>query len=423
MKNTVRKKFATVCFLLVFITSIAVFCITWFLFDREGEGSMRYNQRIIAELMLDMTKSTNYSTDEIIHLCVHNPFTAVITSQTFPDDIYQPSVLTKERNSIYVRVHDVWVQIYFSHHTPFVIFSLLGLFAMGSIAILLGTLFAGIISGRMVRPIDALIDATDKIAKGDFSVRVRVPREQSLQQLVNSFNIMAHDLSGIESLRVDFMNDVSHEFKTPLSSIHGFAKLLQKENLPEAERIEYANIIAMETKRLVALSSDILHLSRLENQVILTGKALFSLDEQIRQVIVSLESAWSIKNIDMNVELETIQYLGNEELLRRIWCNLIENAIKFTNDGGQVSVRMIDAEDAVIVRIKDTGIGMDTETLQHIYKKFYQGNASHAGTGVGLGLPLAKRVVELCNGDITVKSEKGHGTTFRVTLPIEKSTP
>lgn len=424
MSRTIRYRFAVVFFLLVIITSIVAFCAAWYLFGREGTGSIRDRQRITAEMMLDMAERTDYSVYEILNLCVRDPFSAVITSQSFSGDIYQPSRNAtgwspRGRHITYVRVRDVWVQIFVTPNKPVVVISILGLCAMVGVAIVLGILFAGIISNRMVRPIDDLVEATDKIAKGDFSVRVPIPRDASLRRLVKSFNLMAHDLSGIESLRVGFMNDASHEIRTPLSSIHGFAKLLQKKDLSEKERIEYAGIIAMETERLVTLSSDILNLSKLENQAIITGKAYFSLDEQIRQSILALEPAWSAKNILPQVTLDSISFFGNEELLRRVWVNLIENAIKFTPECGLVSVRMVDAEDAVVVRIKDTGIGMDAETIKHIFKKFYQGDASHTGMGVGLGLPLAKRVVDLCGGEIQVKSVVGQGTTFRVTLPID----
>lgn len=222
----------------------------------------------------------------------------------------------------------------------------------------------------------------------------------------------------MEYLQKDFIRNVSHEFKTPIASIQGFAKLMQNENLSHEDRIEFSGIILEETERLSKLSTNILRLSKLENQSELTLKKEFLLDEQIRSVLVLLEQKWSKKNLDLIVNMEKIFYAGDEELLQQVWINLIENAIKFSDEGGSISISLAQTEHYVEVEIADNGIGMDEETKQRIFERFFQGNASHSIEGSGLGLSIVKRILDLSNGEIQVKSSLTHGTVFLVKLPI-----
>jgi len=229
---------------------------------------------------------------------------------------------------------------------------------------------------------------------------------------------MTRELKGIEYLRKDFINSVSHEFKTPIASIQGFAKLLQKGNLSEEEKQEYTNIIVEETSRLSNLSSNILKLSKLENQEMIDRKAIFSLDEQIRRSILLLEHEWSKKNICFDIELDSVKFPGDEELLQQVWINLLGNAIKFSNDNSSITVRLHGSASFVKVKITDTGIGMSEEIQPRIFEKFYQGHKSHSYDGNGLGLPLVKRILDLCDGKIHVQSSLGKGSTFIVQLPL-----
>ncbi len=277
-------------------------------------------------------------------------------------------------------------------------------------------------SRHFFKPLDALIKSQKIVAKGDFSVRVKEPAHgRSMSELVKSFNQMVEELDGIEMLRNDFINDFSHEFKTPIVSIRGFALELKKGDLTESQREEYLDIIVNESDRLSSMSKNILLLSKLENQQIVSDKTEFFLDEQIRSCILLFEKEWTKKNLSLDLSLDEVKYYFNEEMTSHIWRNLIDNAIKFSDYGGEIKISLKADLDDIIVKVSDNGIGMDDSTSKRIFDKFYQGDASHGGSGNGLGLPLAKRIVELSGGKISVKSKKGVGTTFIVRLPYKTS--
>lgn len=297
-----------------------------------------------------------------------------------------------------------------------VIFSIMSVIATG-------TLISSFAGKRFLKPIRELCSATGMVAKGDFSIRVAEPHNRELRALVSNFNQMTNDLGGIETLQRDFIDNVSHEFKTPLASIRGFAELLQNPQVDANDRIEYAEIIASESNRLSNLSSNILKLSKLENTEIVKNTEEFSLDEQIRRVILMLEPQWTAKSIELCVELEPATVCANDELMRQVWQNLLENAIKFTPENGWIEVKLTNKE-KIYVEISDTGSGISKENIPHIFDKFYQCDRSHSGMGNGLGLPLVKRIVELSGGDITVESEPDTGSKFIVALnkPPKKRT-
>lgn len=285
----------------------------------------------------------------------------------------------------------------------------------------IGTILSGFLGKYYLRPLKQLIRATEQVKKGDFKVQVerKSGHITEMGNLVDSFNEMVRELDGIEMFRNDFINNFSHEFKTPIVSIRGFAKELQAGDLTEEQRAEYAKIIAEESDRLARLSISVLELSKLENQQIVTDKTAFFLDEQLRQAILRLEPIWTEKNIEIIPELEEVRFYSNEELLSHIWDNLLSNALKFTPHGGTVRVELCADEKNVTVRIADTGIGMTEEVKSHIFEKFYQGDSSHSGGGYGVGLPMVARVVSLCGGNIEVESAPGAGSTFTVRLPRE----
>ena len=288
-----------------------------------------------------------------------------------------------------------------------------------AISAMFGAVLSTFFGSIHLRPIKALSQATKEVKKGNFKVRVDqsiVPPDSEMGILIAQFNEMVAELDGIEIFRNDFINNFSHEFKTPIVSICGFAKEMQQEGTTEEQREEYTRIIFEESSRLAHLAASVLELSRLENQQIVTGKAEFYLDEQLRQCILQQAAAWTEKGIDMIPELEEVRYYGNEEILSHVWTNLLSNAVKFTPAGGIVRIRLTADADTVTVEISDTGVGMDEEIQARIFEKFYQGDASHHKSGYGIGLALAHKATVLSGGTISVRSAPGEGSTFTVRL-------
>lgn len=273
----------------------------------------------------------------------------------------------------------------------------------------------------MISSIVSTSKTTKEIAKGNFDVKIdENVLSSELKDMAQSFNIMAKELSGTEMMRNDFVENVSHEFKTPLSAIEGYATLLQKKDLSNEKRIDYTKKILYNTKRLSTLTGDILLLSRLENQELGIEKKIFCLDEQLREIILSQEENWSAKNIALEIELESVDFYGNKELLAHVWQNIFGNAIKFSPEFGIININLKKSDNYVSVNIKDNGLGMNSETKKRIFEKFYQGDSSRSSKGNGLGLTLAKRVTDLHHGKIEVVSEEGKGSEFSVILPIIK---
>lgn len=286
------------------------------------------------------------------------------------------------------------------------------------VSVIIGTCISAAVASKIVRPVREVKKAMHRVEKGDFSQRLEVTGfNGEIDELIESYNKMAQELGGIEMFRENFINSFSHEFKTPIVSIQGFAKQLKKENLSEEKKQEYIDIIISESKRLTNLSSNILMLSKLENQQIITDKTSFSLDEQIRNCILLLEKQWTAKDISFDIDMQEIQYTTNAEMLSQVWVNIIGNAIKFSPEGSSIRIKLFKEGDVITAEITDRGIGMDQQTISHIFERFYQGDRAHASEGNGLGLPLVKRIVELCNGNIRVESQYGKGTNFIVTLP------
>jgi len=287
-------------------------------------------------------------------------------------------------------------------------------------AILLTTGFGG----RQLMPIRKVNKAMKQVSKGDFSILLDESESVGeIRELVSSYNHMVSELSSIEMFRKDFINNFSHEFKTPIVSIRGFAKQLQRDDLTDEQRREYTRIIVAESERLANMSSNVLLLTKLENQQIVTDQTTYSLDEQLRNCILLMEKQWSEKDLDLRLDLDALDYLGNEEMMSHVWVNLISNAIKFSPRGGVLEVGCMQVQSFIVVHVRDEGEGMDAATQARIFEKFYQGDSAHATEGNGLGLALAKRIVELCRGKIAVDSAPGQGTRFSVYLPIGEDKP
>jgi len=266
------------------------------------------------------------------------------------------------------------------------------------------------------KPIEHISDITKEIAKGNFDVQIQYKSEDEIGVLAKNFNLMTKELKNIEYLRKDFMSNVSHEFKTPIASLQGFVELIKDKSLSSEKFDEYTDIIIDEAKRLNNLSSNILKLSKLDNQIIQNKKTNFSLDEQLRKTIILLEEQWSKKNLELEIDLEKVNYEGDEELVQQIWINLIGNAIKFSYDYGAICISLKQNDKAVVVQIRDEGMGIAEESKARIFEKFYQGDTSRSEKGNGLGLAIVKRIIEICNGSISFESELEVGTCFTVYL-------
>ncbi|MCC8141834.1 MAG: HAMP domain-containing histidine kinase [Lachnospiraceae bacterium] len=284
---------------------------------------------------------------------------------------------------------------------------------------IIGAIVSIFVGRLIIRPIQHIRDAFGQLAEGDFSVRV--PTDQLLseiREMAERFNAMAYDLSQIETLRSDFVANVSHEFKTPIAAIEGYATLLQGENLNPEKRSLYIEKIISNSRKLSVLTSNILTLSKLENQESVPDMESYRLDEQIRRNILLLENQWSEKNIEFDLTLPSVTFFGSEALLDEVWFNLLDNAIKHSPEGGTIQLVLSASGSGVKVRIADHGEGMSEEIQKHIFEKFYQGDTSHISEGNGLGLALVKSIVDLCHGEIHVKSAPGEGAEFTVLLPL-----
>ena len=270
------------------------------------------------------------------------------------------------------------------------------------------------------RPVKVITDTTQMIMQGNFSARVPDMHGAGMEgfnQIAESVNKMAEELGSVETLRTDFIANVSHEMKTPLAVMQNYGTLLQSPDLSEEKRMEYAKGVTDASRRMADMMTNILKLNRLENQQIYPQATEFDLGEQLCECLLQYENVWEKANIDIETDIaEDIKITADTELLSHVWNNLFSNAFKFTPAGGTVTVTMSATENHAIVKVKDTGCGMSPEVGAHIFEKFYQGDTSHATQGNGLGLALVKRVIDIMQGEIGVESTVGVGTTFTVKI-------
>ncbi len=287
---------------------------------------------------------------------------------------------------------------------------------------LLCTVIDGVRRKFMVeRPVRRIVQGAEKLMRGDFSARIEpyhgIDERSGFDTIIGYFNRMAEELSGVETLRTDFIANVSHELKTPLAIIQNYGTMLQNPGLTEVQRMEYAKAITEQSRRLADLITNILKLNRLENQQIYPAAKWYNLGEQLAECLLSFENTWEKKNINIETDLEEDVFVeSDDELLSLVWSNLFSNALKFTEPGGTVAVTLKTGRDYAAVRVADTGCGISPETGKHIFLKFYQGDTSHATQGNGLGLALVKRVVDIVGGNISVESEVGKGSAFTVKI-------
>lgn len=315
----------------------------------------------------------------------------------------------------------VGIAVYFLANAGIIVVPNLGalLLTIAVASIIVGTIISVFLGKIPMRPVYKLIYALNSLAAGNYDTRLSMNVPKVGKDLEESFNILAEELQNTEMLRSDFVNNFSHEFKTPLVSIKGFARLLQKGSLPEEKKKEYIDIISAESSRLADMATKVLDLTKLENQNILTDVSEYNVSEQLRESILLLERKWLEKELEISADFEEYQIHGNQEMLKQVWINLIDNAIKFSPSGGAIGVSVTRNADSIMVMVSNGGAPIKEEEKERIFQKFYQGDTSHTSQGNGIGLAIVRRIVELHDGEVWVDSTEEQ-TTFTVKLPCEK---
>ena len=310
---------------------------------------------------------------------------------------------------------DETINVKVSPFTRMIIFLLIVFIISAVVSINLGR--------RFVKPISELKNMTSEVAKGNFEVKIKdedIPNNE-VGEFMENFNTMVDELKKNEILKTDFISNVSHEFKTPLAVIQGYATLLQDDNITEEERIKYSQFIFEGTQNLTTLVNDILKISKIDNRKITIDNCSFKLDEQIRECILSLEEYWNNKNLELDINLDEISIVADKNLLNNVWNNLINNAIKYSSENSKIIINLKEENSFAIFSIKDFGCGISKDDMPYIFDKFYQADKSHASKGNGLGLALTKKIVLLSKGTIEVHSTINEGSEFIVKLPISKT--
>ena len=291
------------------------------------------------------------------------------------------------------------------------------------VSLVIGSTAAFLTTKYSMDPVGRLVTHINRLASGDYRTRLSdkdfLAGTPAFQPVTESFNKLAEELQNTEMLRSDFINNFSHEFKTPIVSIAGFTKLLKRGNLTEEQQREYLDIIEEESLRLSAMATNVLNMTKIENQTILTDTTTFNVSEQIRSAILLLDEKWDKKYIELSADFSEYTITGNEEMLKQVWINLLDNAVKFTPDFGSVRVDLAVSDRHLTVSIANTGSTIPPEKLTKIWNKFYQADESHASAGNGIGLAIVKKVTELHGGKVSVTSEN-ELTTFTVMLPLDK---
>jgi signal transduction histidine kinase len=295
-----------------------------------------------------------------------------------------------------------------------------GLIILLVISLLIGTVTTLVGSKLMMGKMDYILSSMKQLAGGNFQVRIKkegILHSKETQEFIEEFNLMAKELGSIEMLRSDFVNNLSHEFKTPIVSLRGFARLLKDPELNPEDREEYLDIILDEADRLAKLSTNVLNLSKIENQTLLSGQSDIDLGEHVRRAMLMIESKWVEKQLELEVEIDDVFYYGNGELLSQVWVNVLDNAVKFSPKYGRLEVSLTQEKNAVTFRVRDYGSGMEEEARTHMFEKFYQEDKSITTDGNGLGMAVVKKIVVLHGGEIFVDSAPGEGTEIIITLP------
>lgn len=402
-------------------------------FTNNIENEIKLGEESIARSIVELRKKTDLSIEEIISIISTPTYDVKVMEEKdidrleerdmekiIKDDILMFYHKKFSRPTIIFEMDNILIEI--SLHQNQTLFKIVTsriwktVLSYATIGILLIVLLVR----SVVKPILKLNSVTKEVAKGNFDIQVETKSKDEIGQLTENFNKMTRELKNIDYLRKDFISNVSHEFKTPIASIQGFAKLLQGKDLSEEERQEYTSIIVEETNRLSNLSVNMLKLSKLENQEILEEANLFSLDEQIRKSILLLVYEWNKKDIEFDLELEKIEYYGNEDLLQQVWINLISNSIRYSKANSKIKISLEKTPTNIEIKIVDEGIGISQEAIGRIFEKFYQEDKSHNSTGNGLGLPLVQTILNIYDANINVESVINKGTRFIIQLPLQE---
>lgn len=274
---------------------------------------------------------------------------------------------------------------------------------------------------HFVQQSQTLIDSLNRVASGDYDTEIEYSRRSTFKKVYANFNNMTRELRSVKTMRDDFVHNFSHEVKTPLFSIQGFANLLSEGGLTEEEQKKLLEIISEEAARLIRFADNNLTLSKIENQHILGERKLLKLDSEIKDCIILLEGEWAKKEIEISSDLDPVKLMGDGGMLRHVWINLLSNAVKFTPAGGKVEVTLKDLGDCAVAEFADSGTGIAEEDLPHIFDKYYRAKSASGHEGSGLGLAICKRICVLSGGKIEAANRKGGGAVFTVTLPLEKS--
>jgi len=290
-------------------------------------------------------------------------------------------------------------------------------YILGFFSLISGIVLSVICRKYILSPLHQAYTALDEVADGNFNVSVPEKGIRAVRRVSRSVNVMAKELENIETMRSDFVNNFSHEFKTPIISISGFAKMLKSSNLSPEEKEEYLDIIISESERLSVLATNVLTLSKLDNQITVTNITKFNVTEQLRRVIILLEQKWSEKNLTVNFDCREYFISANEEMLSQVWINLIDNAIRFSPANSQLDITVEKKNGFLNFAFADHGKGMDKSTQKHAFDRFFQGDISHKSNGYGIGLAICKKICELHEGSIKIKRSDENGTVFEVSLP------
>lgn len=427
-----RGRMASWLVLLSLLGALIAFVGSYLFSSFDIQGELITSQSNTALAMIELEQKTDLTLEAIMQM--NDTSTQALTLITDDLDSYlsenemavleKQQILTISHNILslpvtYVRLKNDIVRVMPATKTSISLIATLRVLFSSLSSLTVFVLGGLLIAQIMSRPISRMTKATARVAEGDFSVRLPETSKGEVGTLMRSFNSMTEKLGKTAYLQKDFISSISHEFKTPIASIRGFAKLLQMPGLDEDTRADYVNMIANESERLTRLSQTLLRLTSLEQQMTPATLSTFRLDEQLREVILHLAPAWESKDIDWQLNLSPVTITSDEDLLRQVWINLIQNAVKFSKPNSVIHINVSESNNA-IVDVIDYGIGMDAKTLERIFDRFYQADSSRSSDGVGLGLCLVKRIVDILHGTIQVHSQLGVGSTFRVTLPITK---
>lgn len=427
-----RGRMASWLVLLSLLGALIAFVGSYLFSSFDIQGELITSQSNTALAMIELEQKTDLTLEAIMQM--NDTSTQALTLIT--DDLHsylsenemavleKQQILTISHNTLslpvtYVRLKNDVVRVMPATKTSISLIATLRVLFSSLSSLTVFVLGGLLIAQIMSRPISRMTKATARVAEGDFSVRLPETSKGEVGTLMRSFNSMTEKLGKTAYLQKDFISSISHEFKTPIASIRGFAKLLQMPGLDDDTRADYVNMIANESERLTRLSQTLLRLTSLEQQMTPATLSTFRLDEQLREVILHLAPAWESKDIDWQLNLSPVTITSDEDLLRQVWINLIQNAVKFSKPNSVIHINVSESNNAV-VDVIDYGIGMDAKTLERIFDRFYQADSSRSSDGVGLGLCLVKRIVDILHGTIQVHSQLGVGSTFRVTLPITK---